>query len=145
MKFSHVNMVARDTDKLADFYKTVFDCNDLYPRKDLSGEPISKCNGVPNAEIYAAWLSLPGVESTFLEIFQYKNIHDRPNPLVNQPGYGHISFEVEDIHATYDAIIKAGGWSLGEVRNFGTEEAPAFYVYARDPEGNVIELEQHSG
>ena len=144
MKFSHVNMIARDTDKLADFYKMVFDCDDLYPRKDLSGEHMSKCNGVPNAEIYAAWLSLPGVDGTFLEIFQYKNIHDRPTPLVNQPGYGHISFEVEDIHATYDSVIKAGGASLGEVRNFGTTEAPSFYVYARDPEGNVVELEQHS-
>lgn len=144
MKFSHVNMIARDTDKLADFYKTVFGCDDLYARKDLSGEAISKCNGVPDAEIYAAWLSLPGVDGTFLEIFQYKNTHDRPTPLVNQPGYGHISFEVEDIQATYDAAINAGGAPLGEVKNFGTEEAPLFYVYVRDPEGNVVELEQHS-
>ena len=144
MKFTHVNMVARDTDRLADFYKTVFNCEDLYPRTDRSGESMSQCNGVPNAEIYAAWLSLPGVDGPFLEIFQYKNTHDRPTPPVNQPGYGHISFEVEDIHAMYDAIIEAGGASLGEVANFGTAEAPSFYVYARDPEGNVVELEQHS-
>jgi len=144
MKFSHVNMVARDTDRLADFYKTVFDCDDVYPRKNMSGELMSQCNSVPNAEIYAAWLSLPGVDGTFLEIFQYKNTHDCPTPPVNQPGYGHISFEVEDIRAAYDAIIEAGGVSLGEIRNFGTEEAPSFYVYARDPEGNVVELEQHS-
>ena len=136
-------MVACDTDRLADFYKTVFGCDDAQPRRNMSGELLSQGNGVPNAEIYAAWLGLPGVDGPFLEIFQYKNTYDRPTPPVNQPGYGHISFEVEDIHATFDAVIKAGGTSLGEITDFGTAEAPFLYVYVRDPEGNVVELEQH--
>ena len=142
MKFTHVSMVARDTDRLADFYKTVFGCDDAYPRKNMSGELLSQGNGVPNAEIYAAWLTLPGVDGAFLEIFQYKNIHDRPTPPVNQTGYGHISFEVEDIHATFNAVIEAGGTPLSEITDFGTAEAPYVYVYVRDPEGNVVELEQ---
>ncbi len=142
VKFTHVSMVARDTDRLAEFYKTVFGCNDLYPRERMSGELLSQGNGVPNAEIYGAWLSLPGVDGPFLEIFEYKKAHDRPTPPVNQPGYGHISFEVEDIHATLEAVIEAGGTPLGEVTDFGTAEAPFLYVYVRDPEGNVVELEQ---
>ncbi len=142
MKFTHVNLVARDTDRLADFYKTVFGCDDLYPRETMSGEALSRGNGVPNAEIYGAWLSLPGFDGPYLEIFEYKTAHDRPIPPVNQPGYGHISFEVEDIHATLDVVIEAGGMPLGEITDFGTAEAPFLYVYVRDPEGNIVELEQ---
>ena len=108
----------------------------------MSGEALSRGNGVPNAEIFAAWLSLPGVDGPFLEIFEYKSIHDCPPPPVNQPGYGHICFEVDDIQATFDAVIKAGGTPLGEITDFGSTEAAFSYVYMRDPEGNVIELEQ---
>jgi len=142
MKFGHVSMVARNTDRLADFYKAVFGCQDIVERRNMSGERISQGNGVPNTEIYAAWLGLPGVDGPFLEIFQYKKIQDRPTPPVNQPGYGHISFEVEDIHATFAAIIKAGGSPLGKITNLGTAETPILCVYVRDPEGNVVELEQ---
>lgn len=142
MKFGHVSMVARDTDRLADFYKAVFGCKDTVERWTMSGETISRGNGVPSSEIYAAWLSLPGVEGPFLEILQYKNIQDRPTPPVNQPGYGHMSFEVEDIRATFDAVVEAGGTPLGKITNLGTAETPILCVYVRDPEGNVVELEQ---
>lgn len=142
MRFGHVSMVARDTDRLADFYKAVFGCQDIVQRWYMSGELVSRGNGVPNSEIYAARLSLPGVDGLFLEIFQYKNIQDRPTPPVNQPGYGHISFEVEDIHATFDTIIEAGGTALGKIADLGTAQAPVLCVYVRDPEGNVVELEQ---
>ncbi len=142
MKFSHVSMVARDTDGLAEFYKAVFGCEDITERWHMSGEHISRGNGVPGSDIYAAWLNLPGANGPFLEIFQFKTIEDRPTPPVNQPGYGHICFEVDDIHATVAAVIEAGGSSLGQITKLGTAEAPVLCVYVRDPEGNVVELEQ---
>ena len=142
MKFGHVSIVARDTDRLADFYKEVFGCEETVKRRTMSGDLISRGNGVPNSEIYAAWLSLPGVDGPFLEIHQYKRLQDRPTPAVNQPGYGHMSFEVEDIRATFDAVIDAGGAPLGEIVELGTADAPCLCVYMRDPEGNVVELEQ---
>ena len=135
-------MVARDTNRIAEFYKTVFGCDDIRPRKTLSGERISRGNGVPDSEIYCAWLSLPGVDEAFLEIHQHKNTIDRLTPLANEPGYGHLSFEVGDIQATFAAVIKAGGEPLGEVTDLGTTEAPCLVIYMRDPEGNIVELEQ---
>lgn len=143
MRFVHVSIVARDTDRLAGFYKAVFGCEDMVERWHMSGKRVSKGIGLPNAEIYAAWLSLPGSDGPFLEIFQYKQFHDRPTPPVNQPGYGHIAFAVADIRVTYDAVLAAGGSSLGEITDLGAPEAPILCVYMRDPEGNVIELEQH--
>ncbi len=61
---------------------------------------------------------------------------------MNEPGFGHLSFEVEDIHATLAAIIAAGGTALGEITDFGSAEKSSLIVYVRDPEGNVLELEQ---
>ena len=142
MKFGHVSMVACDADLLADFYKSVFGCEDTCPRWTMSGEHISRGNGLPGCEIYAAWLSLPGVERPFLEIFQYKTTEPRPTPAVNQPGYGHICFQVDDIHGAVDAVLKAGGAALGQVTRLGSADAPVLCVYVRDPEGNIVELEQ---
>ena len=78
---------------------------------------------------------MPCVDGPFLEIFEYKNCNDHSTPPVNQPGYGHISFEVEDIQATFNAVIKAGGTPLGEITDFGTAKVPFLYVYVRDPRG----------
>jgi len=62
-------------------------------------------------------------------------------PPVNQSGYVHISFEVQDINVTFNAVIEAGGKPLGRITDLGTAEAPIICVYVRDPEGNVLELE----
>lgn len=142
MKLKHVSIVARDADRLADFYKTVFGCVDRRPRKILSGEKISQGNGLPNSEIYSAWLNLPGVNVPFLEILEYKLFHDRSIPMVDETGYGHIAIEVEDIRATMAAVFEAGGAALGEITDLGTADAPCLVVYARDLEGNILELEQ---
>lgn len=142
MKFSHVSLVARDADRLADFYTRIFGCTERRPPKTLAGAAVSRGNGVPGSEIYAIWLTLPGTDGPFLEIHQYRTLQERPLPAVNQPGYGHLSFAVPDIDATLAAILAAGGTPLGEITNFGTATAPILLVYVRDPEGNVLELEQ---
>ena len=142
MKFTHVSIVARDTNKLADFYKDVFGCKDIAPRDHMSGEALSRGNGVPNAEIFGAWLSLPGVDGPFLEIFQYKDFEDCQPLAVNRRGIGHISFDVEDLKVTYDAVIAAGGSAESEITRFESE-SPFDYVYMRDPEGNILDLKQH--
>lgn len=144
MKFTHVSIVARDTNSLADFYKKVFGCEDTEPRTKLSGEALSRGNGVPDAEIFAAWLSLPGVDGPFLEIFQYKDAEDCLPPSVKRPGYGHIAFDVEDLDALFYAVIAAGGSAQGEITAF-EGEFPFSYVYMRDPEGNILDLKQRHG
>lgn len=142
MKFAHLSVVARDAKRLAAFYRSVFGCTDLRPGTTLSGEIVSRGNGVRNSEIYSIWLTLPGVEGPFLEIHEYSETRDRPWPAVNQPGYGHLAFEVDDIRAVRDAIIRDGGQDQGELIELGPFDASFRAMYMRDPEGNVIELEE---
>jgi len=146
MRFKHVNVTARDVVRLSKFYETVFGCKPRGPNEQMSGEIVYKVAGLPpNAELVGAWLSLPGVgdDGPSLEIFQYTEMHERPTPPVNQPGFGHISFEVSDIEETLNAVLAAGGTRQGEITTFEGPENTSRFVFVRDPEGNVLELEQH--
>lgn len=142
MRFAHLGIVARRADALAAFYGSVFGCREIRPPRSLSGEKVSRGNGVPNSQIRSIWLTLPGIEGPFLEIHEYAQTRARAAPHVNEPGYAHLAFTVEDIRATRDAIVRAGGRDQGEITELGPAGATFQAVYMRDPEGNVIELEQ---
>ena len=144
MKLAHISITARDADKLCAFYIAVFDCKLRRPPRRLSGEAVSKGNGLPGSEIYSIWLNFPAWDMPFLEILEYKSSSDRPAPNINERGYGHLSFMIDDIHETMSKILDAGGSKLGEITNFGTAEKPFLIVYLRDCEGNILELEQAS-
>lgn len=142
MKLLHVSITARDADALSDFYQTAFGLTERLAPKKLSGAKVSRGNGLPGAEIYVIWLSFPRADAPFLEIMEYKETRHRLEPQVNEPGYGHIAIEVEDIEAIHAMVIDAGGASQGQITDFGTRNRPCRIVYMRDPEGNILELEQ---
>ena len=142
MKFAHINLVARDADALAAFYVNVFKCQYLREAKLLSGEKVSRGNGLPNSEIYSIWLTFADCDAPFLEIHQHKVMHDRERPRVNEPGFGHLSFQTGDIRAALSAVIAAGGERVGEITDFGSAGQSFLIAYVRDPEGNLLELEQ---
>ena len=142
MKLRHISLTAKDADRLSAFYRSVFGCHDIRPPMMLSGDRVSKGNGLPNAQIYAIWLAFPSAADPFLEILQYTQTENRPLPRVNEPGFGHIAFEVANLQETLTAILDNGGSLQGEITNFGTEASPYLIIYVRDPEGNILELEQ---
>ena len=142
MRLSHISLTARNADRLAGFYRRVFGCTELRGRRRLSGAAVERGNGLPGVAIESLWLALPGVQGVFLEILEYSQTPERGAPAVNAPGYGHLSFVVEDIAATMAAMLEAGGQAQGEITDFGSTDTPFLIVYMRDPEGNVIELEQ---
>lgn len=142
MKFAHINLVARDAEALAAFYVNVFKCEYLREPQVLSGEKVSRGNGLPNSKIYSIWLKLPDCSAPFLEIHEHQVTYDREQPRVNEPGFGHLSFQMGDISAVLSAAIEAGGVQIGEITDFGSADKPFLIAYARDPEGNILELEQ---
>jgi predicted enzyme related to lactoylglutathione lyase len=144
-KFVHTNLIAQDWRRLAQFYERVFGCTPLPPERDLAGQWLEDSTGVPGAQIRGVHLRLPGYgdEGPTLEIFQYNREEERQGTAVNRPGFGHIAFAVDDVDAARDAIIAAGGGTVGqlvcvEIAGAGT----VTFVYVTDPEGNVIELQQ---
>ena len=58
--YKHINIVARDWDKLAMFYETVFGCERVLPERHLSGNWLDKGTGVKDAAFSGVHLRLPG-------------------------------------------------------------------------------------
>jgi predicted enzyme related to lactoylglutathione lyase len=146
-RFVHTNLVARDWRRLARFYQKVFGCVPVPPERELKGRWLEEATGVPNAEIRGVQLRLPGrgEEGPTLEIFQYGHMEHCPEPAVNRPGFAHIAFAVEDVEAAKDAVIAAGGGLVGEIVSVPIPPAGTVtFVYVRDPEGNIIELQRWS-
>jgi catechol 2,3-dioxygenase-like lactoylglutathione lyase family enzyme len=142
MKLLHVSVTARDASALSEFYREVFGYVVRRSPKVLSGEKVSRGNGLPNSNIYAIWLELPDDQGPFLEIMEFKETVERQPSAINETGYAHLAFEVLNLQDSIDRVLRLGGWLQGEVTNFGTQEEPHLVIYVRDPEGNVLELEQ---
>lgn len=148
IKYVHVNLVARNWQRLAAFYEDALGCRRILPERDLAGESIERGTGVSGAHIRGVHLLLPGYDENgpTLELFQYSEIQDSPQPVANRPGFGHLAFAVEDVSAARAAIIARGGSVLGSIESVNVPEAGVItWTYVRDPEGNIIELQHRTG
>lgn len=144
IKYKHLNIIASDWRKLADFYVQALGCKLLPPERNLSGSWISKSVGVENAEITGIHVLLPGhgENGTTIEILQYSKNLPRPQTAANREGFTHIAFEVDDINEAMKKILEHGGSKLGEITSGKVEgTGTVTLVYLKDPEGNIVELQ----
>ncbi len=143
-RYVHTNLIAKNWKRLAAFYEQVFGCVPVLPERDLSGEWLAAGTAVPGARFRGLHLRLPGHgnQGPTLEIFQYDHHLDRPETAANRPGFGHIAFVVDDVASARDAVIAAGGDTLGAVATSEVAGAGTItFTYVTDPEGNIIELQ----
>ena len=142
-RYAHTNIIAKDFQKLVDFYKDVFQCKSIGETRDLRGEWLDKLTGISNAHIMGEHLCLPGYgeDHPTLEIFSYDNMMETEHS-INTCGIAHIAFEVDDVEATLQRLLENGGKQIGEVVKAEYEDGrKAVFVYAADCEGNIIELQ----
>jgi glyoxylase I family protein len=146
-RFVHTNIVARDWKRLVRFYEQVFKCKSVPPERRLSGQWLENGTGVPDVRIEGIHLRLPGLgdDGPTLEIFQYNQQEKRQETAINRPGFAHIAFSVDDVEVARQAVIEAGGGTIGEVVSVEIPGAGKIqFVYLMDPEGNIIELQHWS-
>ncbi|WP_271766011.1 VOC family protein [Aquimarina algiphila] len=144
MKFAHTNIISINWKELADFYVKTFDCKIVPPIRKQSGEWLEKGTGLKNAKLEGAHLLLPGYgdNGPTLEIYQYENIERQDFVSPNKRGYGHIAFEVESVEKVLEILERNGGKSFGKItKRLVRDVGEITFVYARDPEGNLIELQ----
>jgi glyoxylase I family protein len=147
VRYAHTNLVARDWRRLAGFYIEVFGCEPVPPERDAQGPWLDRATGLREAHLRGMHLRLPGhgPDGPTLEIFSYSESVSQAEPTANRLGFGHIAFQVDDVAATLDKLLAAGGERLGEIADTHIEGAGRLrVVYARDPEGNVLELQAWS-
>jgi len=144
IKYAHTNIITDDWKRLAEFYITVFDCQPLYPERDLRGEWLDRATAIKDANLKGIHLKLPGYDESLptLEIFQYNKNENGLKPMANRKGYGHIAFRVDDVPTMLNRVLENGGSRMGElVETEVSELGTLSFVYARDIDGNIIELQ----
>lgn len=144
IRYVHTNIIAKDWKKLSLFYQHVFGCKPVPPQRDLKGEWLDKLAGMQNVHITGEHLALPGYEECLptLEIFSYDSMNSNNPKLLNGVGLAHLAFEVEDVSEMLKKVKQEGGEQVGElVRTEYPDKVIATFVYVRDIEGNIIELQ----
>lgn len=144
IKYVHTNLIAKDWRKLAEFYIRVLNCKPVLPERNLSGDWIDDMTGISNVRVCGMHLSLPGYDNgPTLEIFEYStNSNKDEENFINRKGFGHLAFHVDSVEEVLKEVLNYGGGQLGKVikkeyENIGVLTA----VYATDPEGNFIEIQ----
>ena len=146
-KYVHINLIARDWKRLVRFYTDVFGCRPKGPERDMSGAWLDSVTSLRNAHLTGIHLRLPGYgeDGPTLEIFSYDQLVEREIPAANQCGFAHIAFAVDDVDQALKAVIAAGGGAVGRVASTEVDSVGLLrVVYARDPEGNIVELQKWS-
>ncbi|MEZ5300087.1 MAG: VOC family protein [Verrucomicrobiales bacterium] len=144
-RYRHTNLVARDWRRLAKFYADVLGCTPRPPERRYAGEWVGRVTAIPGASLEGIHLLLPGggEGGPTLEIFQYDPEAEAPAPALNRPGFAHLAFAVDDVPAALEAVLAGGGSQHGALHTMAVPGAGEItLVYAADPEGNVIELQQ---
>jgi predicted enzyme related to lactoylglutathione lyase len=146
-KYVHTNLIARNWKQLVRFYCEVFGCEPKGPERDLSDAWLDKVTALANAHLRGVHLRLPGYgdDGPTLEIFSYDQLIEQEQPRANECGFAHIAFAVDNVDEALKAVIAAGGGAVGEIATAEVKGVGLLgVVYARDPEGNIVELQKWS-
>ncbi|HEY8386497.1 MAG TPA: VOC family protein, partial [Porticoccaceae bacterium] len=135
----HVAVHVRDMDKMLRFYRDAFGFEVVgEPFEWENDEFIDKIVDVPGSAARGAMLK---AGNCYLELFQYK----APAPVSDVPlnpydkGYTHFCVDVTDIEMEFDRL-KGLGMTFGQDAPIDVGHVKT--IYGRDPEGNLIELQQ---
>ncbi|HWK79698.1 MAG TPA: VOC family protein, partial [Thermomicrobiales bacterium] len=146
-RYSHTNLVARNWKRLLAFYQDVLGCISIGETRDLRGEWLERLTGIEKVHVVGEHLCLPGYGDAgpTLEIFSYEPQGAIYHLMPNAAGFAHIAFLVDDMHAVLQRLLAAGGSQVGDlIRQPYADGRVLTAVYARDPEGNIIEIQNWS-
>lgn len=144
-KYRHTRVVTKDWKKLSVFYQKTFGCIPVNSEIDLKGEWFDKVTGLTDAHAVGEQLLLPGhgFGGPYLEIVTYDDIAEKKvNKINSRIGYAHLCFEVDNVEETYELLIAEGGGTNGTIvtKYYPELDNTAHLVYAKDPDGNSVEI-----
>ena len=144
-KYVHTNLIARDWKRLVQFYSDLFGCIPKGSERDMSGAWLDQVTSLRNAHLRGVHLSLPGYgdDVPTLEIFSYRQLVEGKMPNckpVRVCPYRVCGRRCEPGVASADRSRWRRG---GEIATTQVDSVGVLrVVYARDSEGNIIELQK---
>lgn len=137
----HIAVHTHDLERLLAFYRDVLGFQPVTNMFSWSDNPrFDQTIGVPGS---AAKTRMLKAGNCYLEIFQYEAppARDAPPLRPNDRGYTHFALDVTDIDTEFRRLQDAG-MVFAHVELMDTGDIKA--LYGKDPDGNVIEIQQVS-
>lgn len=138
----HVAIHTPNLDRLVAFYRDVvgFEVVESSRTEWDNNEMIGEIIGMKNT---AAKCVMMRAANVYIEFFEYQRPAARNTDrlLPSDHGYTHICFDVDDARAEYERLSKNGMSFHGPPVDVG---GGIVTIYGRDPDGNIIELQQLS-
>lgn len=135
----HVAIHVRDLDRMLRFYADAFGFEIVGQKFTWSDNPtLDRILDVPGSAGRGAMLR---AGTCYLEMFQFS----APEPVSSRPlrpfdkGYTHFCVDVTDIEQEYERLLGLG-MTFGHSAPVDVGHVKS--IYGRDPEGNVIEIQQ---
>lgn len=150
----HLGFNCKDLEKSVGFYENILECKEAFTiyYGDLIPEDPKRLETIPKAQL-EKWESLKAVkwivylewmDGYFIELFNEVTAHvdNKPDP-VNNYGYTHFAFVVEDIKAFRQMLKEKGVEECIDV-----EPQPSIdgniNMWIHDPDGNRMEIQQYT-
>lgn len=138
----HVNIAVEDIELMKDFYREALGFTEMVALEWGPDDIACIITGVKRSSAKVAMLQC---ENLIVELIQYvkpeTQIGDQSEPFIR--GYTHICLEVTDIDAEYDRLSSHG--MTFHAPPPAREDREFRAIYGRDPEGNIIELQELFG
>ena len=137
----HVAISTPDLARIVAFYRDVIGAEVVYEGGwEAGSEVIDTVVGLQNSHAKQAMLKLGNAYLEFFEYVSPQGATKDPGHGVNDHGYTHFCLDVKDIDAEYTRLSAAGVTFNCPPPAF--EGGPIRATYGRDPDGNVLELQE---
>lgn len=135
----HVSFTASDLDAMEAFYGRFG--YETCRKSKFAGPAVDAGVDAERADSENRWMRSPwgGPMIEFVHYIHYPHGRSAHN---SQVGAAHVCFEVDDIAEAYAELVAAGVEFLTPPNDDGEGD---LWCYARDPDGNAVELIQHTG
>ena len=140
----HVAISTGDIDRLITFYRDVIGMEFVKESGWAAGsDQVDAIVGLQGSSARSAKLRLGNAYLELIQFLSPEGAAQDPNRPVNNHGYTHICLDVVDIDAEF-ARLSAAGMAFHCAPPPATTVGPGAQrsTYGRDPDGNVIELQE---
>jgi catechol 2,3-dioxygenase-like lactoylglutathione lyase family enzyme len=135
----HTGISTGDLDRALAFYRDLLGLEVAVEFRWPAGTEVAdRITGLNGSSARVAVLK---AGNAMIELFQYESPPSKrgdPDRPVSDQGITHIALDVTDVDAEYERLQASGVKFHSPPQDFGVVKA----TYARDPDGNVIELQE---